>query len=182
MLERISGNREGKAVQMTLGRCMQLGNLFPIRTVCPIILGAMYIFKLCLKFCLLVCLGLCCPEVSLWSVSDLILDLIHSEIVMIDLTPRFCHLYFLQIFLAPSETTITVMVDPIIMMMMMLRASAVRNDGSRWALATMRLSVRTPCLSQCPPLPVVIHSFSSLLISDTMVAKAMARGLVSRHW
>ena len=37
-------------------------------------------------------LGLCLSEVSLWSVSDLILDLIHSEIVIIDLIPRFHHL------------------------------------------------------------------------------------------
>ena len=80
--------------------------------------------------CLFVCLGLCRPELSLGSVSDLILNLIHYEIVIIDLIPRFCHLYFFQMFLALSETTITVMVT-LIMMMMMLRVSAVRNFGSR---------------------------------------------------
>ena len=80
--------------------------------------------------CLFVCLGLCRPELSLGSVSDLILNLIHYEIVIIDLIPRFCHLYFLKIFLAPSDTTITVTVSPITMMMM-FRESSVRNSGIR---------------------------------------------------
>ena len=110
--------------------------------------------------------------------SNLILDLIHSEIFMIDLIPLFCHLYSLQVFLDPSETTITVMVAPITMMMM-LRASTVSNSGSSWALAMMRLSVKMPSLSQCPPLPVGFHSFSSLLIPDRTVAKALDRGLVA---
>ena len=88
--------------------------------------------------------------------SNLILDLIHSEIFMIDLIPLFRHLYFLQVLLDTSETAITVMVAPI-MMMMILRASAVRNAGSRWALAIMRLSVKTPSPRQCPTLPVGFH-------------------------
>ena len=134
------------------------------------------------KLCLFFSLGLCRPEVSWWSVSDLILELIHSLIVIIDLIPRFRHLCFLQTFLAPSETTVTVMVATIIMMMMS-RASDVRNTGSRWELATMRLSVETLNLSQCPPLPVAHHSFSSLLISERIVAKSLYRGLVSgRFW
>ena len=93
------------------------------------------------------CLVLFLPEISLWSVSDLILDLIHYEIVMIDLIPFFAKFYFLKIFLAPLETTTTVMVDPIIMMIM-LRESAVRNFGRRRELVMMRLSVETPSLSQ----------------------------------
>ena len=82
-----------------------------------------------------------------WLVSDLILDLIHSIIVIFDLIPRFRHLYFLQTFLVLSDTTITVMVAPIIMMMMS-RASDVRNTCSRWALEMMRLSVKKLKLSQ----------------------------------
>ena len=178
MLERVFGDREGKSVQTTLGRCRKLGWLLPIRKVCPLLLGLTYLLQPCLWLCFFICLGLCWTEASLWSVSDLILDLIHSEIVIIDLIPRICHLYFLQIFLAPSDTTITVMVSPI-MMMMMLRAYSVRNSGSRWALARMRLSTKTPSLSHCPPLPFVIHSFYSTLISDRMVAKALAIGMVS---
>ena len=112
--------------------------------------------------------------------SDLILALIHSVIVIIDLIPRFCHLYFLQKFLAHSEITITVMIYPIIMTMMS-SAYTVRNAGSRCALAMMRLSMKTLNLSQCPPLTVAPHSFSLLLISERMVSKAMARGLVSGH-
>ena len=46
----------------------------------------------------------------------------------------------------------------------------------------MILSVKNTSLIQCPPLPVVIHSFSSILISDRMVAKALARVLVYGHW
>ena len=100
--------------------------------------------------------GLCRPEVILRSVSNLILDFIHSEIVMIDIIPLFRNLYLLQVFLAPSETTITVMVAPIIIMMM-LREYAVMNASSRWALAIMKLSAKTPSLSQCSPLPVGFH-------------------------
>ena len=118
----------------------------------------------------------------MWSMSDLILDLIHSEIVVIDLIPRFHHFYLLQILLAPSETTITVIVDPIMMMMMMLRASDVRNSNSMWALAMMRLSVKAPRLSECPPLRVVLHSVYSLLISDRMVAKALDIGFFYEFW
>ena len=110
--------------------------------------------------------------------SDLILDLIQSEIVIIDLIPCFHHLHVLQIFLAPSDITITVMISPM-MMMMMLRLSAVRNSGSRWELVMVRLSVKTPRLRQFIPLPVVIYSFSSVLISDRMVDKVLARGLLS---
>ena len=166
---------------MTLGRFKRLGHLLPMRTVCHLLFGVMYLLKPRLRFCLSICLGMCCPEVSWWLVSDLILDLIHSEIVIIDLITRFHHLYVLQIFLAPSDTTINVMVSPI-MMMMMLRVSAVRNSGSRWELVMVRLSVKTPRLRQCPPLPVVLYSLSSILISDRMVDKVLARGLVSGRW
>ena len=97
---------------------------------------------------------------------------------MIDLIPLFLHLYLLHVLLAPSETTITIMVAPIIMMMK-LREYAVTNSGIRWAHDMMRLSVKFPILSQCPPLPDGFHSFSSLLILDIMVVKALAIGLVS---
>ena len=132
---------------------------------------------------LFVCfLGLFIPEVSWWPVLDLILYLIHSIIVIIDLIPCFCHLYFLKTFLDPSETTITVMVAPIIMTMIS-RAYYVRDTSSRWELAMMRLSVKMLNLSQCPPLPVAHHSLSSLLISKSMVAKSLSRSLVSgRCW
>ena len=167
---------------MNLGHWMQLGNLFPKRKVCSLLLGLMYLFQPHLWLCLFVCLGLGRPYISLCRVSDLILDLIHFKIVMIDLTPLFCHLYFLQIFLDPSETTITVMVNPIIMMMTMLRKSAVMNSVRIWSLAMMRLSVKMPILGQCSPLSVVLHLFYSHVISDRMVAKALDRSLVSRHW
>ena len=85
--------------------------------------------------------GLCRPEVSLWYASNLILGFIHSEIVMIYFIPLLCHFYLLQIFLATSETKITMMVATI-MMMMMLREYAVMKAGSRWALAMMRSSVK----------------------------------------
>ena len=68
---------------------------------------------------------------------------IHSGNFIIYLIPILCHLCFLQVVLDPLETTITVMVAPIIMMMM-LRESAVRNNGSRWALEMMMLSVKNP--------------------------------------
>ena len=61
---------------------------------------------------------------------------------------------------------------------MMLRAYAVMDSGSRWALVMMRLSVKTPSLSQFLPLPFGLHSFSLLFISDNMVAKALTIGLV----
>ena len=134
------------------------------------VLGICCLYKLCalfswgksyclqphlwLYFC--VWRGLCRPEVSLISVSNLILDFIHSEIVMIDLIPLFSRLYFIQVFLGPLETTINVMVAPIIMMMMFI-ASAVMNAGSRWEMAMMRLIVKTPSLIQCSPLPVGFH-------------------------
>ena len=102
-------------------------------------------------------------EISFSDVSDLFLDFIHSEIVIIALIILLRYLYFLQVFLDPSETIISVMVDRIIVIMM-LRASVVINTGSRWALAMMRLSVKTPNLSQCPSLIVDPHSFSSLLL------------------
>ena len=181
MSERLSGDRERKAVLMTLGRWIRPWHLFPIREVCPIILGLRYILQLRLQLCFCVWWGLCRPEVSLISVSNLILDFIHSEIFMIDLIPLFRHLYFLKVFLAPSETTITVMVAPIIMMIM-LRESDVINSDSRWALEMMRLRIKTPSLSQCPPLPNNFHSISSLLILDIMVAKAVTIGLVSGRW
>ena len=129
MLDPLSGDSEGKAVQMTLGLCIRLGHVLPIRTVFPLILGVMYILKPRLRLCLFVWLCLCRPDFFLWSVSDFILDLIHSEIVMIDLIPLFRHSYFLPVFLAPLEKTTTVMVSPIIVLIM-LRESAVRNSGS----------------------------------------------------
>ena len=165
---------------MTLGRFKHLGHLLPMRTVFHLLFGVMYLLKPRLRFCLSICLGMCCPEVSWWLVSDLTLDLIHSVILIIDLIPRLRHLYFLQTFLAPSETNITVMVAPIIMIIMS-RVYYVRNTGNRWALAMMRLSVKTPNLNQCLPLPVDPHSFSSLLISDKIYAKALFSGLVLEH-
>ena len=111
------------------------------------------------------------------AVSDLILDFIHSEIIMIALIPLLNKLYCFQVFLDPSDTTITVMVSPLIMMMM-VRASAVSNTGSRWALTMMILSLKMLNLSQCPSLPFDPHSFSSLLISDKMFARAFVIGLV----
>ena len=71
-----------------------------------------------------------------------------------------------------------VMVSPI-MMMLLLRASAFMNTSSRWALEMKGLIVKAPKMSQCPQLPVGIHSYSSLLISENMADKALARGLVS---
>ena len=156
---------------MTLGRCRILGHLLLMRTVCTLLFRVMYILQPRFRLCLFACLGLCFPEVSWWSVSDLILDLIHSIIVIIDRIPRFRHFYFLYTFLDPSETTITVMVSPMMMMMTMMmmmimsRASTVRNIGSRWALAMTRLSVKTLNPSQCPLLTVASHFFSLLLIS-----------------
>ena len=112
----------------------------------------------------------------------MILELIHSLIVIIDLIPRFRYFNLLKTFLDTSETTITAIVAPIIIMMM-LQASDVRNTVSRWALAMMMLSVKTLNLSQCSPLPVAHHSFSSLLISKSMMTKALARDLMSgRCW
>ena len=156
MLDNLSGDREGKDVHITLGCCIHLGHLFPIQAVCPLLSGLRYLLqlRLWLYFCFL--WGLCRPEVSLRYVSNSILDFVHYEIVMIDLIPLFRHLYFLQVLLDTSDTAITVMVAPI-MMMMILRASAVRNAGSRWALAIMRLSVKTPSPRQCPTLPVGFH-------------------------
>ena len=61
-------------------------------------------------------------------------------------------------------------------MMMMLRASAVKNIGSRWALAMMSLIVKMTNLRQFPPLPVDPHSFSSLFISYKMVTRVFVRG------
>ena len=102
-------------------------------------------------------------EVNLISVSNLILDLIHSEIVIIDLIALLHNLYFLQVFLDSLETTIILLVAPIIMMIM-LRLYDVSNAVIRWALVMMRLSLKMPNLSQCQLLPVDPHSFSSLLI------------------
>ena len=121
--------------------------------------------------------GLCRPEASLISVSNLVIDLIHSEMFIIDLIPLFHNLYLLQVFLATLETTIILLVAPI-MMMMMLRSSNLMNTGIMWVLEMMRLSVKNQNLSQCPPLPVCIHSFPSLFILNKMVSKALARGLV----
>ena len=177
ILELLCGDNEGRALPMILGRYRHLGHLLTMRTVFPLLFGVIYFLQSRLKLCLFVCLGLCGTDVSWWSVSDLILDLIHSIIVIIDLIPHFRHFYFLHTLIAPSETTITLVVAPI-MMMMTLRSSDIRNSGRRWALAMMRLSVKTPNLSHCPPLPVMLHSFSSLLISDRIVARVLSRSLV----
>ena len=134
-------------------------------------LGIKVLAAMLLRLLLYCWWGLCCLEVSLRTVSDLILDLIHSKNFMIDLIPLFFNLYILQVFLAPSDTTINVMVANI-MMMMMLRAYAVRKASSRWALAMMRLSVKIPNLIHGPPLSVEPHSFSSLLISDKIVCQS----------
>ena len=97
---------------------------------------------------------------------NLILDFIYYEIVMIDLIPLFRHLYLLQVFLAPSETTTAVKVA-CISMMIMLRDSDANNADCRGELARMRFSVKTPSLIQCLLLPAGFHSFSSLLILDS---------------
>ena len=163
ILELLCGDSEGRSVSMTLGRCSRLGHFLPMRELCPILFGVMYLLQLRLQLCLFVYLGMCRPEVRWCLVSDLILDLIHYVIIIIYLIPRFRHLYFLWTFLDPSETTITVMVSPIIIMMMS-KESAVSNSGIRWELAMMMLNVKTPNLRQCPLLPVAPHSFSPLLI------------------
>ena len=64
--------------------------------------------------------------------------------------------------------------------MMMLRASAVMNIGSNWALAMMRLIVKKTNLRHFTPLPVDPHSFSSLLISYKMVTRVFVRGFAIR--
>ena len=107
MLKRVSGDRYGMSVKITLGCLRRMGNLLLIRRRCPLLLGEMYLFQPLLWLCLFVCLGIWRPEVSLWFVSDLMLYLIHDEIFIINLIPLFCQLYFLWILLAPSDTTIT---------------------------------------------------------------------------
>ena len=54
MSERLSGDSEGKAVLMTLGRWKRPWHLFPIREVYPIILELRYILqpRLRLYFCI----------------------------------------------------------------------------------------------------------------------------------
>ena len=175
MLEGLSDDCEVKDVQMILGRVLLLKKHLSIRTVCPLLFGVRYFLQRSMRLIFCDWWGLFHLEVILRSVSNLILDLIHSEIFIIDLIPLFCNLYFLQVFLDPLENTIIMMVSPIIMMMM-LRVSTVRNTGISWALEMMRLNVKRTNLSQCPPLLVGPHSFSSLLISDNMVARALARG------
>ena len=76
MLERLSGDSEEKDVHMTLGRGMHLGNFFPIRTVCPVLLGERYRLQPRLLFYLYVWWDLCRPEASFIYLSNLILDLI----------------------------------------------------------------------------------------------------------
>ena len=141
MLERLSGDSDGKSMQMTLGCRMCLGQLLPIRTVFPLLLGVRCFFQPHLRLFLYAWWGLCLPEVSLRYLSNLILYFIHSDIVIIYIIPLFQHLYYLQFFLDTLETNTTLMVAPIIMMMM-LRKSAMNNSGSRRALAMMRLSVK----------------------------------------
>ena len=125
---------------------MCLWHLLPIRTVFTLLVRVRYRLQLLLKLYFYVWWGLFCQELCLISVLILILDLIHSENFIIDLIPLFRHLYLLQIFLAPSETTIAVIVAPIIIIMMS-RDSAVMNDGRRWSLAMMRLSMKRPTCS-----------------------------------
>ena len=48
MSECLSGDSEGKAVQMTFGCGMGLGHLLPIWTVCPLLLGVRYSLQPCL--------------------------------------------------------------------------------------------------------------------------------------
>ena len=141
---------------MILRRLLLLGDFLPIQMRCPLLLGVRYHLQCCVWLLLRFWWGMCRLDVSLRTVSDLILDLIHYEIFMIDLIPPFRNFYILQVVLDPSETTITMMVDPIIMMVI-LRAYAVSNAGSRWALIMMILSVKTPNLSQGSPLPVEPH-------------------------
>ena len=160
-LELLCGDSEGRAVLITLG------HLLSIRILCLLLFRLIYLLQLCLRLCLSICLGLCCPEVRWWSVSDLILNLIHSIIVIIDLIPRFHHLYLLQTFLAPSETTITAIVAPIIITMMLMESDA-RNNGRCWALEMLSLSMKTLNLSHFPQLQVAHHLFSSLLIYKRM--------------
>ena len=180
ILELLCGDNEGRALPMILGRYRHLGHLLTMRTVFPLLFGVIYFLQSRLKLCLFVCLGLCGTDVSWWSVSDLILDLIHSIIVIIDLIPHFRHLYFRKTFLDTLETTITVIVAPIMMMMMSV-VCYVRNVSRKWALSMMRLSVKTLNLSQCPTLPVTPNSFSSLLVSESMAAKELSTGMVSGH-
>ena len=97
------------------------------------------------------------------------IGLIHLENFIIALIPLLRNLYCLHVFLSPSETTITVVVAPIIMMIMLI-AYAVTNNGSRWAIEMMRLSAKIPNLTQFPPLLVVPHQFSLFLISYITVS------------
>ena len=78
MSEHLSGKIEGKDVQMTFRRGMSLGHLLPIWMVCTIILGVRYCLKPHMRLYLCVWCGWCCPDVSLRSVSNLILDFIYS--------------------------------------------------------------------------------------------------------
>ena len=77
---------------MILGLSMCLGHFLPIRTVFTLLLTVRYLLQLRLRLCPCVWLGLCLPELSLIYSSNLILDLIHSEIVAIDLLPLFSQL------------------------------------------------------------------------------------------
>ena len=91
-----------------------------MQTVCPLLLELMYFLQRRTRLHVCWWWGLCHLEVSLSAVSDLILDFIHSKNFMIALVPLLCNLYCLQVLLAPSETTITMIVPPIMMMMMMM--------------------------------------------------------------
>ena len=137
MLEGLSDDCEVKDVQMILGRVLLLKKHLSIRTVCPLLFGVRYFLQRSMRLIFCDWWGLFHLEVSLRSVSNLILDLIHSEIFIIDLMPLFCNLYILQVFLDPSETNIFVMVAPIIIVMM-LRSYDIMNVVSSWALAIMR--------------------------------------------
>ena len=95
-------------------------NLLPMRTVCPLLLEVIYCLHQCVRLPFYLWWVMCFLEVSLSYVSYLILGFIHSEISTIALIPIVCNLYCLQVFLDPSETTITVMVAPITMAMMLM--------------------------------------------------------------
>ena len=107
-----------KAVQINLRHLLLFWYLFLMQTVSPLLFGLMYCLHQRERLCVCWEWGMCHLEVSLSALSDLILDFIYSEIFMIALVLLLCNLYCLQVLLAPLETTITVIMPPIMMMMM----------------------------------------------------------------
>ena len=83
----------------------------------------------------------------------------------------FAYLSCSRFFLDHSDTITTAILAPIITMMM-LRECVFRNTGSMCKLKMMRSSMKTPHLIKFTLVPVEPHSFSSLLISNKMVARA----------